>query len=206
MKPEEENIELLSRAILKEAQADAEQIQAEARAKADAIRERAQLQAESERKAILERANQDAEHLRSQVVATAQLKARTLQLEHREKLLDKVFDAAKQRLASLQKRSDYDQVVAQLLKEAVTQLNANSAEVRADEATEKFLKAKALDNVIKELNAQISLGATLEEGIGLIVDASGGRLHYDNTLETRLNRLQNALRSAVYQVLTGEKL
>ena len=32
--------------------------------------------------------------LKDQSTATAQLKARTLELEHREQLLDKVFDAA----------------------------------------------------------------------------------------------------------------
>jgi V/A-type H+-transporting ATPase subunit E len=206
MKPEDENIEALSRAILRDARVEAEEIQEEARAKAEAIRGRAQAEAEAERKSILERAQQDAERLRSQAVATAQLRVRTLQLEHREKLLDKVFDAAKQRLASIQKRSDYDQIAEKLLREAISQLNAGSAEVRADEATEKSLKGKILTQVSKELNAQISAGKSLEEGTGLIVSASGGHLTYDNRLETRLSRLQSALRSSVYQVLMGEKL
>ncbi|MBI5842142.1 MAG: hypothetical protein HZB19_18810 [Chloroflexi bacterium] len=206
MKPVEEEIEALSRAILRDAQAEAGQLQEEARAKAEAIRQRAQEQAEAERKAILERAKQEAERLRSQVVATAQLKARTIQLEHREKLMDKVFDAARQRLPSLQKRADYGQISTRLLKEALVQLNAGSAQVRADEAAQKSLKVETLEALSKELNARISLGQSLEAGTGIIVDASEGRLHYDNTLETRLNRLQSALRSAVYQVLMGEKL
>ena len=41
MKPEEENIEALSLAILQDARAEAEQIQLDAKAKADAIRQRA---------------------------------------------------------------------------------------------------------------------------------------------------------------------
>ena len=206
MKPEEENIENLSRAILIEARADAEQIQADAKEKADAIREQTQQRAESERKEILERARQDAERLRSQVVATAQMKARTLQLEHREKLLDQVFDAAKQKLTGLQKRSDYDKVVLELIREAITQLKVDQAEVRTDAATQKILKDQALNDIAKELKTQISVGKLLDEGTGIIIDADNGRLHYDNTLETRLNRLQSALRSSVYHVLMGEKL
>lgn len=206
MKPVEEDIDALSRAILRDAQAEAEQIHEEAEAKANAIRQRAKEKAESERHAILERAQQDAERLRSQAVATAQLKARTLQLEHREKLLDKVFDTARERLSTIQKRSDYDKVAAQLLREAIAQLNASSAEVRADEATERFLKSTAVDKVSKELDAQISFGKPLKSGTGLVVSASDGHLTYDNTVETRLSRLQNSLRSAVYQVLMGEKL
>src|ERR1700690_898462 len=203
---EEENIEALSRTILRDARAEAEQIQLDAKAKADAIRQRAKEQAESESKAILEHARVEAERLRGQVVATAQLKARTLQLEHREKILDKVFDAARQRLPSIQKRADYDQIVAQLLREALIQLKADYAEVRADDATQKSFKTQTLEQISKELNARISMGKSLESGIGVVVDASEGRLHYDNTLETRLNRLQNALRSSVYHVFMGEKL
>jgi vacuolar-type H+-ATPase subunit E/Vma4 len=61
-----------------------------------------------------------------------------------------------------------------------------------------------LDELSKELSGRFSFGGKLEEGTGVVVSASGGKLHYDNTLETRLSRLQGALRSAVYKVLMGE--
>ena len=204
MKTEVEDIEMLERAILTEARDETEQIIAEAKKKAEAIRKRAQEQAEEERKAILERASQDAERLRSQAVATAQLKARSLQLAHREQLLERVFKAVKEKLPEVQKRPDYDQVVAMLLREALTQLRVNKAVVRADETTQKILK-KSLDEISKELNVELTIGDVLEEGIGVVVDAADGKLHYDNTLETRLNRLQSTLRSSVYQILTGER-
>lgn len=207
MTTQEETIEALARAILSEARGESEQVKAEAEEKANAIRKRAQEQAESERRAILERAMQDAERLRSQTVASARLKARSIQLEHREKILNRVFEAARQKLASVQKRSDYDQVAALLLREALTQLRVDAAEVRADEITQKALKnSGALEKISKELKVQIALGDSLKDGVGLIVDAGRGRLHYDNTLETRLSRMQAALRSPVYQVLMGEKL
>ncbi len=206
MKPEEENIELLSRAILFEAQTDAEQIQADAKEKADAIRQQARRRAEAERREILERAQVEAERLRSQVVATAQMKARTLQLEHREKLLDKVFNTAKEKLSNLQKRPDYDKIVTELIREAVTQLKVDQAEVRADATSQKTLKDQAIIALSKELKTELSVGKTLDEGTGIVVNADHGRLHFDNTLETRLSRLQSALRSSVYHVLMGEKL
>ena len=89
------DIEMLERAILSEARDKAEQIKAEAREKAEAIRKRAQEQAEQERKAILDQAQQDVDRLRGQAASTAQLKARSAQLAHREELLDRVFKAVK---------------------------------------------------------------------------------------------------------------
>lgn len=202
MKSEQEDIELLARAIMAEAHDEAAQLLEEAKEKAEAIRKRAQAQAESERKEILDRAKQDTERLRSQTSATTQLKSRSFQLEEREKLLDGVFAEVKKQLDAVKDRPDYGAIATMLAREALTQLQVNKAEVHADEKTRKVLDLAELS---KELNGQFDLSAPLEEGIGITVSAADGKLHYDNTLETRLSRLQAALRSSVYKVLMGEK-
>jgi len=201
----DENIEPLSRAILKEAEVDAQQMREEAQTKADAIRRRAQEEAEKVRREILDRAQQEAERLRSQSLSGAQLKARTMQLEQREKLLDRVFQAAREKLADVQKRPDYDQLAVMLLREALTQLRVTKAEIHADQATRALLEKKAIKDLSSELNGQFTVADNLEEGRGVVVDAGEGRLHYDNTLETRLQRLQSTLRSSVYKMLMGEQ-
>lgn len=204
MNSEAENIVELERAILIEAREEAEQMQVEAKEKADAIHKRAQEQAESERKAVLDRAREDAERLRSQATATAQLKARSSQLEHREKVLDNVFAEVKKQLDAVKKRPEYDAIAALLLREALTQLRVSKADIRADEATQKALKKGALDEIAKELKGEFTISGGLDEGTGVVVNASAGKIHYDNTLETRLSRLQNTLRASVYKVLMGE--
>ncbi len=201
----EENMEPLSRAILKEAEVDAQQMREEAKTKADEIRKRAQDDAQKARDEILEKARQEADRVRSQSISSAQLKARTMQLEQREKLLDRVFQAAKEKLADVQKRPDYDQLAAMLLREALTQLRVNKAQIHADQATRQLLEKKALGDISNELKGQFTVADNLEEGRGLIVDAADGKLHYDNTLETRLQRLQSGLRASVYKMLMGEQ-
>ena len=201
----EENIEPLTRAILKEAEVDAQQMREEAKTKADEIRQRARADAEKVRREILDRAQQEADRLRSQTVSGAQLQARTMQLEHREKTLESVFRAAKDKLADIQNRPDYDQLAAMLLREALVQLRVNKAEIRADQATRAILEKKALNDISSELKGQYTLADNLEEGRGVVIDAADGKLHYDNTLETRLQRLQSTLRSSVYKILMGEQ-
>jgi vacuolar-type H+-ATPase subunit E/Vma4 len=201
MNSESRDIDLLARAIMAEAHDEATQVLAEAKEKAEAIRRRAQEQAESERKEILDRAKQDAERLRSQTSATAQLKSRSFQLGEREKLLDGVFTEVKKRLETVKDRKDYGAIAAMLAREALTQLKVDQAEIRADEATRKALN---LNELSKELNGKFSFSDPLEEGTGVVVSAASGKLSYDNTLETRLSRLQGTLRSAVHKVLMGE--
>ena len=206
MNTEAQDIEMLSRAILTEVRDEAEQLKAEAKEKAEAIRKRVQEQAEQERKTILDRAREDAERLRGQAVATAQLKARSLQLTNREQLLDRVFKTVREKLSDIQKRSDYDQIASLLLREALVQLRVNKAQISADKTTQAILEKGALGEISKELNGQFTSAGALEEGTGIIVDAADGKLHYDNTLETRLDRLEGTLRSAVYKVLIGEQV
>jgi len=204
MRADEASIDALERAIFNEANADVEQIQKNAKAKADAIWIRAKNEAENERKVVLEKAKQEAERIRSQFVATSQLKARTLELGRREKLLDDVFQAAREQLSSIQKAKNYEEIVTQLLREAVFQLNVDKASVRADKQTQAILEQSVLAKVSKELKAEISVDKPLEQGTGLIVEAADGRLKYDNTFENRLNRIRNELRSPVYKLLIGE--
>jgi len=205
MKTEAQDIEMLERAIMVEANEEAAQLLAEAKEKAAAIRKRAQAEAEAERKVILDRAKQDADRLSSQALATTQLKSRSTQLEQREKILDGVFEEVKKQLDAIKKRPDYDAIATLLLREALTQLRVNKAEIKADELTQNALKKGALDEISKELKGEFTLSGALEEGTGVVVDAADGKIHYDNTLETRLSRLQSALRSSVYKVLMGEK-
>lgn len=204
MKSVEESIRALSRAVLSEAQADAEQIRANAKAKANAIRQHAQEQGEAERDEILKHARQQAARIHSQAVAAAQLKARTLRLERREKLLNGVFDAARKRLVTVQEWTEYDQIADRLAREAVDRLGAETARIRADERTQAVLIDDVLSEISGETGVQLQLGDPLERGTGVIAETVDGHRYYDNTLEARLERWQDALRAPVYHLLMEE--
>ena len=201
-----ENIESLSRAVLSEASAEAELILADARAKADAILQRAQEQAMAERAEIIDRAQLEAARLRGQTVATTQMNARTEEFEHREKLLDSVFSSVREQLSSIQLWTDYSQICQRLLREALTQLKTYNVVVRADKKTMTSLTDQVLAETAKQFNVHLTVGEPLVDRIGISLETADGHLQYDNTLETRLSRLQNNLRSPVYHLLIGESL
>lgn len=206
MKSPDENIKILSKAVLSDAREDAEQTTSEAKTKIEKIRQSAKEEAQTERSNILEQAKREAERVRSQAIAVAQLKARTMQLEQREKLLEDVFSEARQKLANLQRDSDYEQVAENLLREALTQLKADAVKVRADKTTQEIFTTSALEKLSKDLKVKIQLGDALEKGTGVIVETLDGHRQYDNTLENRLKRMQDGLRTSVYHILMGEAL
>lgn len=206
MKTTDENIKVLSTAVFEDAREDAEKARADAKAKVEEIQKSAREEADAARKKILDQATAQADRIRSQAVATTQLKARTMQLEQREKLLEDVFQAAREKIASVQKGSGYEKSLELLLREAVSQLGAESARVRADKATQKLLTSGMLDKVSKDLKVQLQAGDALDKGTGVVVETDDGRRQYDNTLETRLKRMQDSLRSQVYHILMGEAI
>jgi vacuolar-type H+-ATPase subunit E/Vma4 len=204
MKPTEENIKDLSDAVLSHARADAEQVLADAKAKAEGIRKQAEEQAATERAKIIEKASTEVNRVRSQAIATTQLKARTAELEEREKLLNSVFQTASEKLATIKQGSDYEKIAQRLLREALTQLGTNAATVHVDQATAKFITTSVIDALSKELNVKIKLGEPLSQGTGVVVETEDGHRQYDNTLETRLKRMRDTLRAPVYHILMGE--
>jgi vacuolar-type H+-ATPase subunit E/Vma4 len=195
------SVEALSRAILAEARVETEELKGQALSEAETIRQRAEAEAASIRAAILEKAAHEADRLRSQALATAQLKARATELQHRELLLGRVFKRVSQELAATLQRKDYPEIIDNLIREGLSQLRVGEVVVRADAATQKLLNQAFLDRISQDTNMRLSLGKTLETGVGAIVQTPDGHLDFDNTLQTRLARLESPLRPAVYRVL-----
>jgi vacuolar-type H+-ATPase subunit E/Vma4 len=206
MKSDDPNIEALSRAVLREAHSDAEKILVEAREKSNVIRQQAQQQADARRAEILEQATREAQRIHSEIMSTAQLKARTLQLDQREKLLDEVFETARQQLNTIQKSTDYEKTARLLLSDALAHLKVDQAVIRADAATSKFFTDEVLSEISKEAGTKLKFGPPLERGMGVIAETTDGHRQYDNTLETRLARSRDTLRLPVYHLLMGEPL
>jgi vacuolar-type H+-ATPase subunit E/Vma4 len=202
----EENIETLSQRMLNDANVEAEKILAEARAKANEIKKRGQAQADAECKAIFERAQQERERMRGQAVATTELKARNDQLEFREQLLDEVFKATGDKISTIQQWNNYDEIAIMLLKDALMHLKNYPVQVKVDPVIWKLIPEARLVQIAKDLNVEVTGFSELSQGTGVIVETADGHLNYDNTLETRLARLQNSLRAPVFHILMGEQV
>lgn len=200
----DENLRKLAHVVLNEANAEAERILAEAKTKAEIVLQRAQKQAETEHEAILQQALQEAENIRSEAIAAAELQAQTRRLEHREKLLNRVFEAARERLPIITQLTDYDQIARQLVREAVAHLGDEEVRIRTDTQTSKLLSDDALAELSEELGVQLQSGATLPHGAGVVAETVDGHRQYDNTLQARLNRQQDLLRAPVYRILMGK--
>jgi V/A-type H+-transporting ATPase subunit E len=204
MSPARNDIQALVSAIREEVTGEAGQILADARTQAESIRRQAQTQADAEREAILQRARQEAEALREHTAAAAHLEAQTLKLKRREQLLERAFAEARQQLASAPQWPDYEQIAHRLVREAVERLGAAEVVARVDEETRRVLSDDALAELGEELDVHLRDGEPLTRSGGAVVETLDGHRRYDNTLETRLARMRESLRTPVYHILMGE--
>ncbi|MBN2004102.1 MAG: hypothetical protein JXA21_12170 [Anaerolineae bacterium] len=203
MSPQQGNIQALENAIMAEAKREARQILEESRTKADRIKRESQLETEAECKTIIQQAEVEAEMIQSHAAAAAQLEAQNLKLQRREQLLAGVLNAARQRLSSVTQWPDYGDIVRELVREAAAKLNAEELRVRADAATQTLLTDSVLFDLSKEIAVRLVMGEVLSNGVGVILETPDGHRRYDNTLETRMQRIQESLRTDIYQILRG---
>ena len=201
----QDNIESLERAIIQEAQGEAQQIVESAQTQAQLIYQEAESHVKTEGNVILEHARKKADTLRSQAEASARIDAQKLKLQRREQLLAQVFDRASEQLASATQWPDYDQVARQLVRDAVAHLGSDNVLVRADPQTKKVLTPDVLADLATETGVYMRPGEPLSEGTGIILETPDGHCRYDNRLETRLARIHSSLRSSIYRILTGEE-
>ncbi|MFP4344556.1 MAG: V-type ATP synthase subunit E [Anaerolineales bacterium] len=201
------NIEILEQAILSQAQIEAQRLLDEAEVRAERIVAQADAEARTEAERILERARTATEALRRQMAATTQLEAQNLRLRRREEILNRAFESARRRLHSLVEQPEYEALASDLVREGVARLggHTNKVIVRADPQTRTLLEGGGLSRLAESLQVHLELGPPLAWGTGVVLETAEGHRRYDNTLESRLERMREELRTPVYRRLIEGK-
>jgi V/A-type H+-transporting ATPase subunit E len=206
LKSLDERFDILTKAIMDDAQSDAAKVRDDAQQKADEIMQDAKEQAEMIRKNVLSRAVQDAETLKEEKLSAEKMNAQMLWLSHREALLDKVFQEAQKRIPGLVSCPDYATYLEGLVKETLTNIQSDTVILHFDAQSQQFIQDEFIERIADETKIHITVGDLLETGTGVTAETTDGHRQYDNTLETRLVRQQQQLRASVYHVMMGENV
>lgn len=200
----DERIDLLTKAIVDDAQAEADEIRADARAKAAEIEHAAKVSADEIRRDILTKAQQEAATFEEEIAAEGKMKAQMLWLDRREKLISQVFETALSRIPSILENDQYPSVLQELIKEAALNTQSEAVILHFDPFSRRLATDDMLAAIFNQTHQTFTFGDDLTSGTGVVAETQDGHRQYDNTLEMRLRRQQQSLRAAVFHILMGE--
>ncbi|MCD6036737.1 MAG: archaeal/vacuolar-type H+-ATPase subunit [Nitrososphaeraceae archaeon] len=164
---------------------------------------RTKLEAEYNR--ILEGARKQGDNLKRQIVGSSRLSARNRQLVLIESAVNDTFEKAKKILASSNKENSYRLLMRKILKDSVTMIDSDQVIVECNKNDIELVE-KAISDIFNDNNKiKIKMSDHPLNAIGGIrLTSADGSMTFDNTLDSRIERLKPLIRKNIAQMLRGE--
>jgi V/A-type H+/Na+-transporting ATPase subunit E len=165
---------------------------------------RTKLEAEYNR--ILEGARKQGDNLKRQIVGSSRLSARNRQLVLIESAVNDTFEKAKKILASSNKENSYRLLMRKILKDSVTMIDSDQVIVECNKNDIELVE-KAISDSFNDNNNKIKINMSdhpLNAIGGIKVTSADGSMTFDNTLDSRIERLKPLIRKNIAQMLRGE--
>jgi V/A-type H+-transporting ATPase subunit E len=197
------NPEALVAEVIRRAQHRAAEIAEEARRQAAAVLENAKKESESIRRQSEQAAERQVAAVIRRDSARAELEALRRFIMLREKPIDRIWQAAEERLRHLVRQPGYRDILKRCALRAARELGARELELAADAAGHKLLSQETLEQWSQEAVVQFHPALEPASTWGGILAASG-RLRFDATFPTQLALAQVILRERVFHALSKE--
>ena len=160
---------------------------------------------EAERTRIIEAARKQAENLRRQIIGSARLAARNQELLTIENAVNKAFEEAKKKLQASSSTDSYKELLKHMVEESISAVGGSNAVIIECNKNDVDLIRK----VVSELqdSGKIQQARVSDHYIdvlgGIRIRSSDGTMTYDNTLDSRIERLKPLIRKNIAQMLRG---
>jgi len=200
--------ERIVKTIKQEASDEASQIISEAKAYSKKRME----QAENEAKKLISEAEksagEEADRIIENAIIEAKIEVGRRLLDFKKRIFDSVIDKAKEILQNSVNSDEYREAMLHWILEGILVLNVgrvviSCSEVEKNIFDESFLKDL---NVLLEKNLGKSIEVNFNKRVylkkqGVIVETPDGRLSYNNTIDSRLNRLSEKIKNIIYETV-----
>jgi V/A-type H+/Na+-transporting ATPase subunit E len=159
----------------------------------------------SEYLAIHENSRKQAENLKRQIIGSSKLSARNNQLISIEDAIRNVFEMVRKRLASLNKDPNYEQLIKQAVLDSLKEIGKNDIIIECNKKDLNLVR-KVVENINGDTGTKMVVSDKQIDILGGIrATSSDGTLTYDDTIDSRIERLKPLIRKNIVQILKGEK-
>ena len=160
---------------------------------------------EAEYNSILEGARKQGDNLKRQIVGSSRLSARNRQLVLIESAVNDTFEKAKTILASSNKENSYRLLMRKILKDSVMMIDSDQVIIECNKNDIELVKEVISDSFKDNNKIKIKISDHPLNAIGGIrLTSADGSMTFDNTLDSRIERLKPLIRKNIAQMLRGE--
>ena len=147
---------------------------------------------EEEYDKIIADGKKEADKIEKQIVGSADLEARNKSLLVVQESAEKVLEKAKEKIANMERNSEYSSLITKLLTEATSALNTSDVIVYTN-SKDKDLVQSAVSSIS---GAELSSDQIDCMG-GVKVTSKDGSMSFDNTLDARIELLKPLIRKDI---------
>ena len=160
---------------------------------------------EAERTRIIESARKQAENLKRQIVGSGRLAARNQELLIVENAVNNAFEEARKKLAASGNKESYRALISSMIEGSVSSVGSGEVIIECNKSDTDLVKKIVTDLQKKNTNVQARVSDRHIDVLGGIrVKSADGTITYDNTLDSRIERLKPLIRKNIAQMLRGE--
>jgi V/A-type H+/Na+-transporting ATPase subunit E len=161
---------------------------------------------EAERTRIVEAARKQAENLKRQIIGSARLAARNQELLTIENAVNNAFEEAKKRLQASSSKESYKELMKDIVEESMAAVGGSNEVIIECNKNDTELVRKII--MSSELQSKSKVKARVSDQYidvlgGIRIKSSDGAMTYDNTLDSRIERLKPLIRKNIAQMLRG---
>ena len=147
---------------------------------------------EEEYDKIISDGKKEADKIEKQIVGSADLEARNKSLLIVQESAEKVLEKAKEKIANMERNSEYSSLITKLLTEATSALNTSDVIVYTN-SKDKDVVQSAVSNIS---GAELSNDPIDCMG-GVKVTSKDGSMSFDNTIDARIELLKPLIRKDI---------
>jgi len=199
-----ESLDKLHNRILSDAKLKADETIREAQAKADQTIAEARQRAQKEADELLVKAKLEAEAVRRNILSSKVRANRLRILDEKNRIVQEVLGAVEEKLSNIAKSSRFGETAQRFVAEAVKAVDSDQPVVRLGF---KGSSKQNLDNVSKVLpkGSKLVFEEDPVDGLGGVVASDAeGRVTFNNSFRSRLERLDSQLLRLIASTIFGE--
>ncbi len=198
-----ESLEKLQNRILSDAKHKAEEAIKDAQAKAQQILEEARLRAQKESEEIIAKANVEAEAIRRSVLSSKVRVNRLRILDEKNRIVQDIIHTVEDQLSSIAKSEQFENTAQRFVTEAVKAVDSDQPIVRIGFRDVSKKNLDGISRVFPKGGKLVIDEKPIDDLGGVVATDHEGKVVFNNTFKSRLERLDNQLLTLISSTVFG---